>query len=405
MTSPHPAARPWVQPPKLNTGESRSASRLELFFDLAYVLAVAQLATSLVTDLDGAGLLQFVSLLVIVWLSWVGYTLYAKRFDTDDLLLRFAKFADMFAILGVAASISEATGESFLAFAVSYLLVRLVLVGLYWRAWRYVPEARGTSVVYLVSMTAVAALWGVSLLAPMPVAFALWGVAVAIDVAAPLVASRRSEQAPLHLEHLPERFGLLVILVLGEVIAAVVTGVHDTHWVRPSVLIAVWGFVVAGGLWWTYFDVGNAISAHALQRAEEVEQQQGRNENTSERHDLFIYGHLPLTVGVLALGVGLEDLILHPDDALPSSGGWLVVGGLVGFLVGAAMLLRASRQRPSLTVYWPVAAIAAVIGLALLGPADPLVFATCVAALTVVVTVVGTVLARNTPATQLDGPP
>lgn len=404
MTSPHPAARPWLQPPRLNTGEGRSASRLELFFDLAYVLSVAQLATSLATDLDWSGLLQFIGLFVVVWLSWVGYTLYANRFDTDDLLLRFAKFAGMFAILGVAASISEAIDKRFVAFAVSYLLVRLVLVGLYWRAWRSVPEARGTTVVYLVSMTAVAALWGLSLLVPMPAAFAFWGIAVAIDVVAPLVASRRSEQAPLHLEHLPERFGLLVILVLGEVIAAVVTGVHDTHWDGSSVLIAVAGFVVAGGLWWTYFDVGNAISAHTLKQAEQAEQQEGRSENTSERHDLFIYGHLPLTVGVLALGVGLEDLILYPGEPLPSSGSWLVVGGFLGFLVGAAMLLRASRQRPGLTLAWPAAAVAGVLGLALLTPADPLAFAGCVAALTVAVTVVGTLLARNTPADQLDGP-
>src|SRR5215213_8811040 len=99
---------PLFQPPKLRTRETRAASRLELFFDLAYVLCVAQIASSFLTDLDRDGVLEFVGLFAVVWLSWVQFTLHNNRFDTDDLILRFAKLAAMLAILGAAASMSDA---------------------------------------------------------------------------------------------------------------------------------------------------------------------------------------------------------------------------------------------------------------------------------------------------------
>lgn len=389
---------PLIRPPQLRTSESRSASRLELFFDLAYVLAVGELAATLLTDLDWGGAGQFVGLFVLVWLSWVGFTLYANRFDTDDLIMRLSKFAAMAAILGVAASMSEATGKYVTAFTVSYLLGRLVLLGLYARAWRHVPTARGTVGVYLAGMALVAALWAVSLFVPAPARFALWAVAAVIDVLCPILASRRGGQAPLHLEHLPERFGLLVILVLGEVIAAIVTGVHDAVWDRPSVVIAVAAFLTGAAVWWTYFDVGGAVSADALQRAEETETPpagQGQA-GLDERHDLFVFGHLPLTAGILALGVGLEELILHPATGLPSSGSWLVTGGITAVIAGAAMLLRGSRQRPSLTLAWPAAAVAAALLLGWVGPTQPMLFATLAAALMILTAAAGTILARRT---------
>jgi len=122
--SSDPGAIPLVRPPTLRHDETRGATRLELFFDLAYVLAVAALAANLVTDVDWGGVGEFAFLLVLIWLSWVQFTLYNNRFDTDDLVLRLGKFAAMAAVLGCAASMSEATGSLSTPFAVSYLAGR-----------------------------------------------------------------------------------------------------------------------------------------------------------------------------------------------------------------------------------------------------------------------------------------
>jgi low temperature requirement protein LtrA len=436
MTAVERDRPPLFRPPRLRTGETRTASRLELFFDLAYVLCVAEIASSFLTDLDRDGVLEFVGLFAVVWLSWVQFTLHNNRFDTDDLILRFAKLAAMLAILGAAASMGDALGDKVVPFTCSYALGRVILAALYFRAWWYVPDARGTTTVYLVSMTGVAALWVVSLAVPVPWKFVVWAVATLVDVAAPIVAGRRPGRAPLHLEHLPERFGLLVILVLGEVIAGIVTGVHDTEWNGISVLIGVAGFVVAAALWWAYFDVGGAVSAHAIQRADEEDSQastedagtapdgqddpaagqDGRespdpaadpgaepdthDEPVDERHDLFVYGHWPLTAGILAVAVGVEELVLHPDRSLPSSASLLVSIGVAAFLLGAGMLLRGGEQRFRLSLGWPLAAAVAILAWGAVGARDPLVFAAGAAALTIAAATTGAVISRRTPETS-----
>jgi len=406
--SSDPGAIPLVRPPTLRHDETRGATRLELFFDLAYVLAVAALAANLVTDVDWGGVAEFSFLLVLVWLSWVQFTLYNNRFDTDDLVLRLGKFAGMAAVLGCAASMSEATASLSIPFAVSYLAGRLVLLLLYARAWRHVHEARATIEVYVVASSVVVVLWTVSLATPAPYRFVLWGVGALVDIVTPIVATHRSATAPLHLEHLPERFGLLVILVLGEVAAAVVAGLHDTNWDATSSLIAGAAFLVAVAAWWAYFDVSEAVSTNALRRAEEAaekeEAEQGATgagadgdevEKVDERHDLFVYGHLPVTGGLLAAGVGLEELILHPHDVLPSAGSWLVVGGLAIFLAGTALILGGTERRVGRALRWPGLAVPVMLALGVVGPRDPFLFALVTAALLAVVVAVGTVLARR----------
>lgn len=451
MTAVDSERPPLFKPPELRTGETRSATRLELFFDLAYVLCVAELASSLLTDLGRDGVLKFIALFTVVWLSWSQYTLHNNRFDTDDLILRFGKLGAMLAILGAAASMSAATGDKIVPFTCSYALGRVILAGLYYRAWRHVSSARGTTSVYLVAMSSVAALWLVSLAFPTPMKFVLWGVAVVIDIAAPIVAGRRPGRAPLHLEHLPDRYGLLVLLVLGEVIASIVTGVHDVKWSAVSVVIGVTGFLVAAALWWAYFDVGGTVSAHAIQRADDEESGKapgsdhgsdadddeacnpdlglddrdrdadrgsGRTDALEEdgnvgggrepvadedrepvdkRHDWFIYGHLPLTAGILALAVGIEELVLHPDRPLPSSGSLLVSAGLVAFLLGVAMLLRGGEQKSRLSVAWPAAAALAALVWGTAGPGGAPVFAAGAAVISIAAAAAGAAISRRTP--------
>jgi low temperature requirement protein LtrA len=389
---------PLVRPPSLRTSQARSASQLELFFDLAYVLAVAELASLLMARADWGGAGRFAALFAVVFLSWVSFTLYANRFDTDDIIFRLAKFAGMGAILGCAASMSAATESKATVFAASYLAGRLVLVGLYWRAWRHVTDARTTIGVYLIAMSAVAALWAVSLTVPTGVALWLWGAAAALDVAAPFVASRRHDRAPLHLEHLPERFGLLVILVLGEVIAAIVTGVHDAAWAPESVLLAGAAFVTAAATWWVYFDVSGAVSSRALQRAQEESKADDENddEDVDERHDLFVLGHLPLTAGIVAAGAGVEHLVMHPSTPLPSAGSWLLVGGLATFTTGAALVQGGSQQRPAQALLWPASAGLALLLVGWVGPASALPFTATVALVLTAAAAVGTFLARTT---------
>ncbi|WP_214404254.1 low temperature requirement protein A [Pseudonocardia lacus] len=344
----------WLRPPRLATGEKRSATRLELFYDLAYVLVVAELASALLKDMSWTGVGIFAGLFTVMWFSWVSTTLYANRFDTDDVLFRIAILTDTAAVAGCAAAATGGLSGFDIPFAVCFLIGRLILVGLYVRAWWHVRDSRATVVVYLTGTSISATLWAVSLLVPAPARYILWGVSVLVEAASPFIATWRGNTAPLHMEHLPERFGLFVILVLGEVVAGIVTGVHDAVWASPSVTVAAVAFVVGAGLWWNYFDAASVSGEDELQDGAEED---GEEKEVDERHDLYIYGHLPLSLGIAATGVGLEDLVLHPDAGLPSPAMWIAVCGVALAMLGAGIVLGGVHQRISAMWPWPVAAL------------------------------------------------
>lgn len=178
----------WVRPPEPATGESREANRLELFFDLAYVFVIAELALGFGKDLTWAGFGTFAGLFAMIFFAWVGFTVYANRFDTDDVVFRITRLAATLAIAGCAASAAEATGKFILQFAVCYLLARALLLVLYLRAWLHVAEARRTTTVYIACSTVTCAMLTASLFVGLPERYWLWALAIAADAAAPIVA-------------------------------------------------------------------------------------------------------------------------------------------------------------------------------------------------------------------------
>ena len=383
-----------VRPPALAVGEDRSASRLELFFDLAYVLVVMQLVSAFTEDLTWSGLLVLVGLFVVLWLSWMGFTLYANRFDTDDVVFRIAKLSATLAIAGCAASASDAVGAYAVPFAACYLAGRLVLLGLYLRAWRHVPGARPTINVYLACIAASTALWAVSLALPGPTRYLLWAAAVLVDALGPPLATLRNDKLPLHIEHLPERFGLFVILVLGEALGGAVRGVHDASWSGPAVLAGLVAFVIIAALWWIYFDVGADQSADDLAETEAAEAEPSADA-VDERHDLFVYGHLPMTFGIVLAGVGLEELVLHPDTPVPSAYGWLLAGGAVLFLLGIVMVVGGTARDWRSVWPWPLAALPLLPLAALLSALTSTSLLGLSAAILLGIAVVGTLRARS----------
>jgi low temperature requirement protein LtrA len=344
-----------IRPPRLqdsetDAGKQRTATWLELFFDLAFIVVVGELAAGLRNDLTLQGALVFAGLFTSVWWAWAGFTFYANRFDTDDVVYRLAKLTAMLAVAGLAASATDATGSLAAQFALCQAALRIVLVYLYLRAYRHVVQARTLIAVYVVAESLAGALWLVGAVAPAPARYACWTVAVAAEAAAPIMATVRSAGLPLHFEHLPERFGLFVILVLGESIAAIAVGVHETHWQPVTVTIAILGFVVAVSLWWTYFDLAGAGATHTLA-------DRGGHRSTV-LHDIYAYGHWPIALGLAAAGVGLEGAILQGGQPTLASGiRWILCGGVGLYLLaltaiqgGTAGSLRSSLPWPGIGV-------------------------------------------------------
>jgi low temperature requirement protein LtrA len=372
-----------VRAPELRTDDDRSASRLELFFDLAFVLVVAELALDFRSDVTWRGELVFAGLFTTVWWAWVSATLYANRFDHDDVLYRLLKLGSMAAVIGMAASATEATGKYFGIFVGCQLVLRALLLLQYRRAHRHVPGARPIARLYLAGTAAGALLWAVSLAVPRPVGFVLWAAAVLVEALVPLLATRSSTDVPLHVEHLPERFALFVILVLGESVAGIAHGLHGAGWTGSALPVAALAFVLAAALWWSYFDLAGARAKRLLSEA--------GDRPSSHTHDVYVFGQLPLTLALATVGAGVELAVVESSAGEVALGTRLVLaGGVAVYLLSVAVTEAGMSRRVRRGWWWPVpAAAVAVLDVVLELPAVVVVGA--LAAVVVAVVVVGVV--------------
>jgi low temperature requirement protein LtrA len=361
--------RELIHAPDVNRDANRSATRLELFFDLAFVLFVARCADILAKDETWSGALTFAAVLAIGWWAWASTTLYANRFDTDDAIFRLLMLAGMAGVVAMAASVDKLDETTSRWFALAYLLLRVVLIAGYLRAWRVLPEARRTIRPYLFAHCAGAAVWLVSLAVPTPGRYVLWGVGVAVELAGPTLAARLKDGIPLHMEHLPERFGLFVILVLGESVAAAVTGVHDGGWKAGVVVTAACAFLVVAALWWSYFDLTGGVAKRRLL-------QEGEDRTREGVHDFYVYAHLPVAISLAAVAVGLEHAILHGADDRLSTGTRAVLGvSLAGYLASAAVIQGVLARNVRTVLVWPGTGVVLVLVVCLLDLRPPVLLA------------------------------
>jgi low temperature requirement protein LtrA len=320
---PETRPRPWLRPrrvriPADGDPDERHASWLELFFDLVFVVAIAELARQLVLNHSLGGFGIFAGLFLPVFIAWQGFTFYADRFDTDDVLFRAVMLTAMLAIAALAVQIPDvAAGRHDTGFVIAYVTLRSLLIGLYLRAWRSSPEARPLIARYAGGYSVSVALWLVSLLVDPPLRYVLWGVGLTIEYAMPVVAQRMHARLPVDPSHVPERFALFTVIVLGESVAAVALGTADQDWRLASALTAVLGFAAVACLWWVYFDRGI----------------EGGLSSRTGSMQIFTRVHIPLLLALTAVGAGVHMLI---DEA---AGGDVQAGAAVALNGGAALYL------------------------------------------------------------------
>jgi low temperature requirement protein LtrA len=310
------------RPPHLRTiddaDEERRASALELFFDLVFVVAVAQLGETLSRHISAAGFLHFAVVFVPVWWAWVGYTVYADRFDTDDIVFRLAMLTAMLAVAWLAIEIPSAFDDAAggARFAAAYAAVRFGLVGLYLRADHHEPRARPLTGRYIAGFGTGATIWLASAFTTAPARYVLWGIAIAIELTPPLLSSAVFLRVPLHVSHIPEWFAAFTIIALGETVVLVATGMAQGHLRAGGAVAAVFGFIIAASIWWLYFDFSTASPL-------------GRGPLAPQT---YAYGHLIIVGGITATGVGTL-LAIHADGATLTAGArWALCGGTAAFL-------------------------------------------------------------------------
>jgi low temperature requirement protein LtrA len=239
----------------------RTASSLELFFDLVFVVAVSIAAVDLHHELtEGhvlAGVGHYLQVFFAIWWAWMNFTWFATSFATDDWLYRVLTILQMAGVLVLAAGIDDVyTGQPITVVVVGYVVMRVAMVAQWLRAARSSPEHRRTCLTYAVGIAGLQVLWVGLLAVEGPAATVGFVVLVAAELAVPVVAERRGT-TPWHPHHITERFGLFTLIVLGESLLssanAVIEALHDEAALAPLVSTAVLALVVTAGLWWVYF--------------------------------------------------------------------------------------------------------------------------------------------------------
>ena len=306
------------------TAEHRKVTWLELFFDLFFVVSIAQLTHALSEHPFWPGLGSFAALFIPIWWVWIGFTYYNERFESLGLENRVFTFALMVPVIGLAAFAHHGLGETFRGFVLSYAFARIILTALWLRATIHVHEFRPTGLRFVVGFGLSVALTLVAAFADAPMRYVVFGVALAIDVLTPFTTVAQQAKLPrFSSSKLPERFGLFVIIVLGEMVVGIVNGVAALEDVSRLLFVdAALGVALGLGMWWIYFDFI------------------GRRPPKSGTGWAFAWGylHLPLVMTIAATGAGVANVIGH--EGLLSE----EVRQLIAHSVGGALIVMACLE-------------------------------------------------------------
>lgn len=354
MSSTSTFRRLWQPPARFEDRASdRRVTFLELFFDLVFVVVIAQLAHRLAEHPMWSGVGWFVFLFYAVWSSWINGTLYHDLHATDDVSVRVFTFAQMLAVAVMAVFVGDVPGEGASGFALAYAANSLVLVILWFRTGLHDPSHRPASVPYSIAYLVSAAMFVASVGVDAPERYSLWALALVVEVAGLVTAffrwtppaSQGGDAVIATTPSLIERLGLFVIIVLGEVIVGAVSGMAEIEPLHADgIVIGLLGVVVAIGLWWLYFDL---VSHRAP---------------NSRRTQLWLYLHLPLVMSMAAGGAGVLNTVEHATEPLPDSVRWLLVGSLATAMLSIVLIARTLQARRRFPALYRVAETSLLAG-------------------------------------------
>ena len=276
----------------------RVASPLELFFDLCFVVAIAQAGVQLVHAVAeghaGTGILNYGMVFFSIWWAWMNFTWFASAYDNDDVLYRVVTLVQIAGVLVLAAGISQAFDEhDFLVVWLGYVIMRVAMTAQWLRAARSTEGAERTMALrYAAGVSLCMVGWLGLVLLPEGARPWVFLVMAVLEMCVPPYAEK-DHPTSWHPHHISERYGLFTIIVLGETIAAatvaVKSGVDENDALGDLLPIAAGGLLIIFAAWWIYFVV--PIHGHL---------------RSNRQAFLWGYGHYLIFASAAAIGAGLE---------------------------------------------------------------------------------------------------
>ena len=323
--------RTWFTRPPRRHGEvdhERTVSFLELFYDLVFVVLIAQIGHHLAGHVSWEGALDFAVVFGLVWIAWLNGSMYHELHGREDGRHRNYIFIQMYLLVLLAVFAGQATDDEGQAFALTYAVLLAVLTW-QWYAVRRIdtPEYAPITGRYIATMLASVAVMAVSAFVSDEERLLMWGLLVAGWVVGTALQSRVGRDLNLEAtatESMAERFDLFTIIVLGEVVVGVVNGITESPRDGLTLVTGMLALSIGFGFWWNYFD---SIGRRVPRR-------------TRGALTTWIMAHLPLTGAVAAAGAGMVSLIEHAsDDHTPAATAWLLSGASALLLLCVAVLV------------------------------------------------------------------
>jgi low temperature requirement protein LtrA len=287
----------------------RAATPLELLFDLTFVIAFGvaadEFASAVAHDHVGDGILGFCFAAFAVSWAWINFAWFASAYDTDDWIFRLTTMVQMFGVLVLAlglpqmfASLEDGDHVDNSVMVLGYVIMRVPMLFQWVRAARQDPERRPVAEGFIATLAISQIAWVVLALSDTTVVVMFsWAIPlVLIELVGPYLAEQKRGGTPWHPHHIAERYGLLVIIALGEgllgttVALGAVIAPEGPGWSDELVLLGLAGTAMTFGMWWIYFVVPSGPLLHAHR----------------ERSFGWGYGHIPLFGATVAVGAGLH---------------------------------------------------------------------------------------------------
>jgi low temperature requirement protein LtrA len=331
----------------------RAATPLELFFDLTFVVAIAQAASSLhhglVEGHAGDVLLSFPLIFFGIWWAWMNFTWFASAYDTDDAVYRIAVLVQLTGVLVVAAGVPRGLSDHDFGVATfGYVIMRTAMVAQWVRAASSHPDGRRCALRYAAGLATVQVFWVARLAlhdGPGLVGFA---VLVAVEMAIPYWAESAG-RTPWHPGHIAERYGLFTLIVLGESVLSATVGVQvaldSTSSFGELAPVIVGGILIVFFMWWMYFDMpGEQVVARA------------RESFSDQIKGAFLwgYGHYFVFAGAAATGAGLAvavDQARHHSKLSDTQAGFAITIPVTLFLLAVWTLHYATKTPGPMRTY------------------------------------------------------
>jgi low temperature requirement protein LtrA len=321
------------------TGEGHAVTTLELFFDLVFVFAITQITAFMADDIGWRSALRGLVLLALLWWAWCSYAWLGNQARADEGIVRAALVVAMAALFLVALAIPEAWGDQGgglsapVVLAAAIAVVRLGHLSVYAVAAAGDAGLRRQLVRTAVPVTAAAVLLVSGAVLGGAAQTGLWVLALLVDYVG-IYATGTEWRLP-SARHFAERYGLIVIIALGESIIAVGVGVADLPLTVPIAAAALLGLTVAVALWWSYFDVVAPVAERVLHGHAGVDR-------VRLARDSFTYLHFPMIAGIIFLALGLKKVAEYVADTehhtladpLTGTGLWALYGGVAAYLIG-----------------------------------------------------------------------